>query len=163
MGLMSGLLMVLSMWHAPFMTFGGCDLRARFGLLHIAAGIDRDNLPRRPPFLRRREPNSVPWNWESGIGLVPLYRTYYIDGNSARYEPHLETPLQPVAVYRDQFPGVRIIIPIWQTTALCVLLAVAITLWKRRITPGHCACGYDMTGNTSGFCPECGREAAKTH
>ncbi len=27
----------------------------------------------------------------------------------------------------------------------------------RRIPPGHCQkCGYDLTGNTSGRCPECG-------
>ena len=24
--------------------------------------------------------------------------------------------------------------------------------------PGHCRCGYDLTGNTSGTCPECGIE-----
>ncbi len=24
--------------------------------------------------------------------------------------------------------------------------------WK----PSHCRCGYDLTGNTSGACPECG-------
>ena len=24
-------------------------------------------------------------------------------------------------------------------------------------TPNHCPCGYDLTGNTSGTCPECGR------
>ncbi|MFQ5807377.1 MAG: hypothetical protein ACE5I3_13095 [Phycisphaerae bacterium] len=28
---------------------------------------------------------------------------------------------------------------------------------KRRIPPGHCQkCGYDLTGNVSGKCPECG-------
>ena len=27
----------------------------------------------------------------------------------------------------------------------------------RRIPPGHCPhCGYDLTGNVSGKCPECG-------
>ena len=25
-----------------------------------------------------------------------------------------------------------------------------------RIKPGHCQCGYNLTGNTSGVCPECG-------
>lgn len=25
-------------------------------------------------------------------------------------------------------------------------------------TPGYCACGYDLTGNESGVCPECGTE-----
>lgn len=28
---------------------------------------------------------------------------------------------------------------------------------RRRIPPGHClTCGYDLTGNVSGICPECG-------
>lgn len=25
-----------------------------------------------------------------------------------------------------------------------------------QLAPGHCPCGYDLTGNTSGVCPECG-------
>ncbi|MCH7873067.1 MAG: hypothetical protein IID33_15330 [Planctomycetes bacterium] len=31
-------------------------------------------------------------------------------------------------------------------------------LWflDRRHPPGHCPCGYDLTGNVSGRCPECG-------
>ncbi len=24
--------------------------------------------------------------------------------------------------------------------------------------PGHCSCGYDLTGNESGACPECGKQ-----
>ncbi len=34
-----------------------------------------------------------------------------------------------------------------------------LTWWceRRRIPPGHCRkCGYDLTGNVSGVCPECG-------
>ncbi len=30
-------------------------------------------------------------------------------------------------------------------------------LWSKPIKPGHCRCGYDLTGNTSGVCPECGQ------
>ena len=31
--------------------------------------------------------------------------------------------------------------------------------WPRhRSLPGHCRCGYDLTGNESGRCPECGVE-----
>jgi hypothetical protein len=29
--------------------------------------------------------------------------------------------------------------------------------------PGHCPhCGYDLTGNVSGVCPECGQSARQT-
>jgi len=34
-------------------------------------------------------------------------------------------------------------------------------LWyadRRRPAPGACRCGYDLTGNTSGRCPECGSQ-----
>ena len=49
-------------------------------------------------------------------------------------------------------------VPLWLP-----FLAVAIpTAWlflrdRKRIPPGHCQkCGYDLTGNTSGRCSECG-------
>ncbi len=28
--------------------------------------------------------------------------------------------------------------------------------WRTPVKPGHCKCGYDLMGNTSGVCPECG-------
>ena len=35
---------------------------------------------------------------------------------------------------------------------------------RRRIQPGHCPhCGYNLTGNTSGVCSECGEPAAVLH
>lgn len=46
-------------------------------------------------------------------------------------------------------------LPIW----LIALLAVAgiVLAARRKKTPaGHCLCGYDLTGNVSGICPECG-------
>lgn len=47
-------------------------------------------------------------------------------------------------------------IPLW----IWFLAIGAPTLWLWRFDhhpkPGHCPCGYDMTGNQSGVCPECG-------
>jgi hypothetical protein len=46
------------------------------------------------------------------------------------------------------------------------LLATALSstfLWwldRRRVPPGHCSCGYNLTGNVSGVCPECGTAVA---
>ena len=37
----------------------------------------------------------------------------------------------------------------------------ALLVWRfglKPVKPGHCRCGYDLTGNTSGVCPECGVE-----
>jgi hypothetical protein len=48
--------------------------------------------------------------------------------------------------------------PLW----FFVLSAIAVTTWliwrgARRTPPGHCKiCGYNLTGNLSGICPECG-------
>jgi hypothetical protein len=42
---------------------------------------------------------------------------------------------------------------------LIVLAAATAFLWyrDRPMPPGHCTrCGYDLTGNVSGICPECG-------
>jgi hypothetical protein len=45
------------------------------------------------------------------------------------------------------------------------LAAIASTMWIRRNlpkSPGHCStCGYDLTGNMSGVCPECGVQIAE--
>lgn len=50
-------------------------------------------------------------------------------------------------------------LPLW-----LMLSAVALPTWflwrrdRRRIPPGHCEhCGYNLTGNTTGVCPECGQ------
>ncbi len=39
------------------------------------------------------------------------------------------------------------------------ILAVVLHRYQRPVPSGHCReCGYDLTGNVSGVCPECGVE-----
>jgi hypothetical protein len=60
-------------------------------------------------------------------------------------------------------------LPFW-LPAVIIGLLVALLLLRdsRRVRPGCClCCGYDLTGNVSGRCPECGRaistEVERTH
>jgi hypothetical protein len=59
--------------------------------------------------------------------------------------------------------GYYVVVPLWLPFLL--LLVPTVLLWQRdRRTrrPGHCRrCDYDLTGNTTGRCPECGLEIAK--
>ena len=48
-------------------------------------------------------------------------------------------------------------LPLWML--LPVIELPSLYLWRnnRRVAPGHCAaCGYNLIGNVSGICPECG-------
>lgn len=50
--------------------------------------------------------------------------------------------------------GVVLLIPL-----VYPLLFLAVLAWFTRkpvVQEGHCRCGYDLTGNVSGVCPECG-------
>jgi hypothetical protein len=48
-------------------------------------------------------------------------------------------------------------IPLWMLFFVAALPTACLWWRDRRLPPGHCQrCAYDLTGNTSGICPECG-------
>jgi len=68
-----------------------------------------------------------------------------------RWPYHLSNPMEDIPI-----TGVGI--PLW---LLFLIAAIPTTFlfWRdrRSIPPGYCQeCGYDLTGNVSGRCPECG-------
>jgi len=57
---------------------------------------------------------------------------------------------------------------VWATSVLPVLwISIFLRAWRknrRRARAGRCArCRYDLTGNVSGICPECGSRIARMH
>lgn len=57
-----------------------------------------------------------------------------------------------------RYPDWTLTLPLWIPFVLIAIPTAA--LWwrdRRRIPPGHCEkCGYNLAGNVSGVCPECG-------
>ncbi len=52
---------------------------------------------------------------------------------------------------------IHIVIPLWLLTLIAALPTAIVWRFDRRNLVGFCqACGYDLTGNVSGRCPECG-------
>jgi hypothetical protein len=122
-------------------------------------------IPRAPV---RREP----WNhdWYS-------YYTYPISScpiNKIEPHPSVQVPGSRTELlgiitltYRDGDVGFDhhlVIIRMWWSLAFAVPLTFLVTRqvfgWRRRRAwraAGRCECGYDLTGNKSGTCPECGK------
>ena len=59
--------------------------------------------------------------------------------------------------------GYRVDLPLW--LPFLILLVPTLLLWRRdrrKPHPGFCPrCDYDLTGNTTGRCPECGLDIPK--
>jgi hypothetical protein len=78
--------------------------------------------------------------------------------------PHYRTVRSRLGLYWPEVLARPVGSGIWGGTLpfwFCLLLVGVPTavLWLRREPPepGLCACGYDLSGNVSGVCPECGQ------
>ena len=103
------------------------------------------------------EPPPDPYCWKE-LGYPPGWRVYR-DARSMRQRLRFWAWLPAV----ERYPSGRrasflVWVPIWMPLVLVALpTAFLWRLDRRRIPPGHCLkCGYNLTGNVSGVCPECG-------
>lgn len=87
--------------------------------------------------------------WKSSLGWV-------------WYDPFQEETLGWEPSYAFA-PNRVVTIALWIPVAVTVLLTAGLWLVERYRFPfSHCQrCGYDLTGNVSGVCPECGSRCAR--
>ncbi len=92
---------------------------------------------------------------------------YFVGGSiTVAWDDRLATPLAAEQhVYRLNFwnrwaAGVRYLeFPLYAAFAIVAIPTLLVwRFWPKPVKPGHCRCGYDLTGNTSGVCPECGAD-----
>lgn len=51
----------------------------------------------------------------------------------------------------------EVFLPLWIVFMIVIVPTMAFWYWSRLPRPGYCIkCGYNLTGNTSGICSECG-------
>jgi hypothetical protein len=104
-------------------------------------------------------------NWPSGWSLGPP-----MPSTNAAWQCFLISLRLPTYHRGEMYSGttslgvtsVHVDVPFWLPFLLCAIPALYV-FWKdaRRPLPGHCtACGYNLTGNVSGVCPECGTSVA---
>jgi len=125
------------------------------GLLYIGY-MDRGLPTPRNQWTLERAPlvASSRWWHRAGIAFPTAYQMPIRSGGLNFFAPWSKpTPLGPVISTVHM-----VVIPLWLPTAF--VGALTALLWRRdrrRVPLGRCEwCGYDLTKNESGRCPECG-------
>jgi len=60
-------------------------------------------------------------------------------------------------------PAMLPLTPVWMPLVAALIPTGLLCSRSRRFPPGHCQkCGYNLTGNVSGVCPECGERVRAT-
>lgn len=97
----------------------------------------------------------------------------FASANAVTMQPHWETYFESLTIMRfgmelpsySSSPGTAtsVSIPLWMPLITLLLLATAFKKWSHQTTSVKTCgkCGYDLTGNVSGRCPECGQEIPK--
>ena len=143
-------------------------------------GDDRINLPQ--DFIQREtlfDVSGKPWKASSGKErvlnsqgvLIRAADAHNLDQRVTRMQAELgggvrikRVLTEPRSKAERDAANILIVVPHWFIAVVCGLPCVPALLrvWRRlrarrRRTAGQCSqCGYDLTGNTSGVCLECG-------
>jgi len=118
-----------------------------------------------PPLRFDRETFTPPGHdkrsWEGSFGGMQFLRLLR-DPDPEAGDPRSRFRDTSRYVEVSRIRGWALIVPHAHVAALlAVLPVVALLKWWRRPGRGNCrTCGYDLTGNTSGMCPECGTAVA---
>jgi len=97
----------------------------------------------------------LPQVWVSTATPTQHWTTTWPRGTRPRH-----TGPPPAAVVGPVWGRIwTVIVPLWLPLLLCAVPAAWLWWRDRSFSPGHCrSCGYDLTGNVSGICPECGKK-----
>jgi len=89
------------------------------------------------------------YNYPKNVLAEPGWRVYHRVHSRPMWLPRVERTL--------------IVLPLWIPFLIVAVLTVFLWWTDRRIPP-HCCqnCGYNLTGNVSGICPECGSPCKQT-
>ena len=105
--------------------------------------------------------STLMWNGRLGIGTSRLQRVPARDSIDFR----TTAPIKPRGTMFPWFDSMvtkdgwnMLIVPLWLPLAGMTLLTIVLFIHSRvRWIDGLCGkCSYDLTGNVSGVCPECG-------
>jgi hypothetical protein len=86
------------------------------------------------------------------------YRSDYILGSAGWHTAPCawQWGLAPPTIVSRQY-RTDLWLPLWPVIAVVAACTVLVWLWPTHVRADQCCrCGYDLTGNTSGRCPECG-------
>jgi len=128
--------------------YGNKGLGIGGGIAHGTLGIASMSKTADERFYIFRIEPSQKRNWRWG-------RPYIYIGPT---DPHMHSASSAARnITTPYFVNIRA--PFWVLTLINLVVIALLWRWDRMPPPGHClSCSYNLTGNTSGMCPECGEE-----